>query len=80
MNKWICTECGYTASKRFPGDICPRCSMTYWMCDECGFTIVGKAPPDLCPECGAQYIFTNISCYIPELGIPERKDMKFYPN
>lgn len=40
---WICTECGYASAKRFPGDICPRCGVTYWMCDGCGFT----TPPPL---------------------------------
>jgi rubrerythrin len=75
---WICTECGFTSSERFSGDICPRCRMTYWMCDECGFTMVAATPPDFCPECGAPCNFTNITCYIPELGTPDIIDMQLY--
>lgn len=62
---WTCTECGYTSTNRFIGDICPRCSMTYWRCSECGFTFIAAAPPDLCPECGVTCNFVNITCYIP---------------
>ena len=63
---WMCTECGYTAAKRFVGDICPRCGMTYWWCRVCGFTMVAIACPDVCPECHAKYEFLNITCYVPE--------------
>ena len=62
---WTCTECGYTSTNRFIGDVCPRCGMTYWRCSECGFTFVASAPPDLCPECGVPRDFVNITCYIP---------------
>ena len=65
---WTCTECGYTSTKRFIGDICPRCGMTYWRCSECGFTFVAAAPFDLCPECGVPCDFINITCYIPGWG------------
>jgi rubrerythrin len=73
---WICTECGHTSSRRFYGDICPKCGMTYWMCDGCGFTTVATTPPDPCPECGMGCHFTNITCYIPELGTPEVNTMQ----
>jgi len=62
---WTCTECGYTSTNRFIGDICPRCGMTYWRCSECGFTFVAAAPPDFCPECSVSCDFVNITCYIP---------------
>ncbi len=62
---WACTECGYASTKRFIGDICPRCGMTYWRCSECGFAFVAAAPPDICPECSASCDFVNITCYIP---------------
>jgi rubrerythrin len=62
---WMCTECGHTAVKRFIGDICPRCGMTYWRCRACGFTMVGAVSPDVCPECHAKCEFINITCYIP---------------
>ena len=75
---WICTECGYAAPTRFSGDTCPRCGMTYWMCDECGFTTVAATPPDFCPECGAPCNFTNRTCYIPELGMPDMNDVQLY--
>ena len=73
---WTCTECGYTSTNRFSGDICPRCGMTYWRCSECGFTFIAAAPPDLCPECGVPCNFINITCYIPgwreiETGNPD---------
>jgi rubrerythrin len=73
---WICTECGFTSSKRFPEDICPKCGVTYWMCDECGFTIVSAYPPSFCPECEASCNFTNITCYIPDMGTPDITDMQ----
>lgn len=62
---WTCTECGYSSTNRFIGDICPRCGMTYWRCSECGFTTVSIAPPDVCPECSIPSDFVNITCYIP---------------
>ena len=64
-NRWMCTECGYSSTKRFIGDICPRCGMTYWHCRECGFTMVGADCPNVCPECNAKYEFVNITCYVP---------------
>lgn len=62
---WTCTECGYTSTHRFIGDICPRCGMTYWHCRMCGFTMVSAAAPDICPECNAKCEFINMTCYIP---------------
>jgi rubrerythrin len=73
---WICTECGHTSSRRFPGDICPKCGMTYWMCDDCGYTTIAAIPPDPCPECGMHCHFTNITCYVPELGTPKVNNMQ----
>jgi rubrerythrin len=62
---WVCTECGYSSTRRFVKDICPRCGMTYWHCSVCGFTLIGTVAPDVCPECQAAREFINISCYIP---------------
>jgi rubrerythrin len=64
---WMCTECGYTAAKRFIGDICPRCGLTYWRCRVCSFTTIDAFPPDVCPECHAKCEFSNITCYVPGL-------------
>ena len=64
-NVWTCTECGYASTKRFIGDICPKCGLTYWHCRVCGLTMVGAASPDVCPECDAKCKFINIGCYIP---------------
>jgi rubrerythrin len=75
---WICTECGYASAQRFTGDICPRCSLTYWMCDECGFTTVAGFPPDSCPECEAPCNFTNITCYVPDMGASDSHDIEWY--
>ena len=63
---WVCTECGYSSSRRFIKDICPRCGMTYWHCSVCGFTLIGAVAPDVCPECQTVREFMNIGCYIPE--------------
>jgi len=30
--KWVYAHCGYDASGRFVGDICPQCGLTYWKC------------------------------------------------
>jgi rubrerythrin len=65
QDNWICTECGYTSSKRFVGDICPNCGMTYWHCKVCGYTMVSAVCPDVCPDCNAKGEFINITCYIP---------------
>jgi rubrerythrin len=62
---WMCTECGYTSTDRFIGDICPRCGLTYWQCPVCGFTMVGATASVVCPECQTESEFINISCYIP---------------
>lgn len=75
---WMCTECGYTASNRFIGDICPRCGMTYWRCCACGFTFVAAAPSDICPECGEHCNFINITCYIPGWRDAETINPNFY--
>ena len=63
---WMCTECGFTSSERFPNDICPRCSLTYWKCSECSYTFAASTAPGVCPECGKQCRFLNITCYIPD--------------
>jgi rubrerythrin len=65
QDEWVCTECGYTSTIRFVGDICPNCGMTYWRCSMCGFTMVDAVPPDVCPECHENCEFINLGCYIP---------------
>ncbi|MBW2010767.1 MAG: hypothetical protein JRG68_04045 [Deltaproteobacteria bacterium] len=72
--KWVCAHCGYKASGKFTGDICPECGLTYWKCSECGFTMTASTPPDTCPECKAKCEFKNISCYLPECGGPGHID------
>ena len=74
QKKWVCEHCGYTASGRFVGDICPQYGLPYWKCSNCGFTITAKAPPDVCPSCGEKYDFIDVTCYIPECGGPGRVD------
>lgn len=67
---WICAHCGYTASGKFEGDICPQCGLTYWKCSNprCGFLITASVPPDVCPQCGEKCPFVNVTCYVPECG------------
>ena len=73
-----CAHCGYTASGKFAGDICPRCGLTYWKCSNtnCGFLITAPAPPDVCPECGEKCGFVNVTCYVPECGGPGNIDTR----
>ncbi len=72
----VCAHCGYTASGKFVGDICPQCGLPYWKCGECGFTITAATPPKLCPECGGNCSFTNVTCYVPECGGPGNIDSR----
>ena len=72
--QWVCSNCGYTASGRFEGDICPRCGLTYWRCSNCGYTLTAQAPPEVCPSCGARCDFINVTCYTPECGGPGNID------
>jgi len=74
QEKWACALCGYTASGRFSGDICPECGLTYWRCNKCGFTFTAASPPEKCPECGEECDFRNVTCYIPECGGPRNID------
>jgi len=71
QHKWVCTNCGYSSSKKFDDDICPKCGLTFWKCDKCGFTLIDATPPDVCPECGEKGNFTNITCYIPDWNRPD---------
>jgi rubrerythrin len=71
---WVCDHCGYTASGKFTGDICPECGLTYWRCKKCGFLITASKPPVVCPECEAKCEFVNVTCYIPECGGPGQVD------
>ena len=73
-NKWVCAHCGYTATGKFSGDICPKCGLTYWKCSACGFLITSANPPDACPECNAKCEFVNVTCYLPECGGPGNVD------
>ena len=66
---WVCVECGYSSSRRFNGDICPKCKMTYWQCTQCGFAYAAEVPSPVCPECGNTCDFNNISGYIPDWDI-----------
>jgi len=73
---WVCTHCGYTASGKFEGDICPQCGLTYWKCSnpQCGFLMTASVPPDACPQCGEKCPFINVTCYVPECGGPDNID------
>jgi rubrerythrin len=69
-----CALCGYTASGKFAGDICPQCNLTYWRCSNCRYTITAAKPPDECPSCHQKMDFLNITCYTPECGGPGKID------
>ena len=74
---WICTNCGYSASKPFEADICPKCRMTFWKCMYCTCTLISANAPETCPECGAQVRFQNITCYIPDWEDHEQMDSRY---
>lgn len=63
-----CKLCGYTASGKFSGDLCPRCGLAYWECAKCGFTMTVGTPLGVCPKCGEKGDFVNITCYTPQCG------------
>lgn len=69
-----CNLCGYTASGKFVGDICPQCSLTYWKCHNCSFTFTAPGPPEQCPQCNEQCDFLNVTCYTPDCGGPGHID------
>jgi rubredoxin len=69
-----CALCGYTASGKFEGDICPQCGMTFWKCDKCGFMFTASVPADVCPQCSEKCNFLNVTCYTPECGGPGHFD------
>lgn len=48
--------------------------MNYWMCSECNYTFKAETPPEACPDCHAKCVFSDVTCYIPECGGPERID------
>jgi rubrerythrin len=72
--KSVCAHCGYAASGKFVGDICPQCNQTYFKCAKCGFLITATIPPDTCPSCGEKCDFKNVTCYTPECGGPGHVD------
>ena len=69
-----CSLCGYTATGKFSGDLCPECGLTYWKCGKCNFTFTAPSPPEKCPECDETCDFLNITCYTPECGGPGNID------
>ena len=70
----VCANCGYTASGKCVGDICPQCGLTYWKCSKCGFLITAATPPRVCTSCGETCDFLNVTCYTPECGGPGHID------
>ena len=74
QEKSECTLCGYTATEKFSGDICPECGLTYWKCGKCNFTFTAASPPEKCPGCDEKCDFLNITCYTPECGGPGNID------
>jgi rubrerythrin len=72
--KWVCAQCGYTASGEFVGDICPECGLPYWKCMKCGFLTSASLPPDQCPGCKEKGTFVNVTSYTPDFGGPQNID------
>ena len=76
QESWVCANCGYTASGKFVGDVCPQCNQTYWKCGKCGFLVTAGTPPDVCPNCSEKSDFLNVTCYTPECGGPGHIDTR----
>jgi rubredoxin len=70
----VCALCGYTASGKFVGDICPQCGLTYWKCSNCVYTFTAATLPETYPSCGKTCDFRNITRYTPECGGPGHID------
>ena len=68
------SHCGYTASGKFVGDICPDNDLSFWKCQKCGYTITVATPPDVCPDCNEKCDFRNVTCYTPACGGPGNID------
>ena len=73
-DRWVCSNCGYSADNQFVGDICPECNLTHWKCGDCGFLVTTATPPGECPRCKKKCEFLNVTCYTPECGGPGNID------
>ena len=73
-DKYECAHCGFTASGKFEGDICPDCGQTFWKCHNCGYIHTASMPPEKCPSCNEKCEFLNVTCYTPECGGPGKID------
>jgi rubredoxin len=49
--------------------------MAIWKCNNCGNTVDLMAPPEICPSCKEKCEFVDVSCYIPECGGPDSKNI-----
>ncbi len=49
--------------------------MAIFKCNNCGNTIDVMTPPDICPSCKQKCEFVDVSCYIPECGGPDSKNI-----
>ncbi len=49
--------------------------MPVWKCSECGYTIDKDVPPTECPSCKKKCEFIDVSCYIPECGGSDSKNI-----
>ncbi|MBN1367765.1 MAG: hypothetical protein JW967_07550 [Dehalococcoidales bacterium] len=46
--------------------------MSWWICSECDYVMEAEVPPENCPHCNKKCIFSDVTCYIPECGGPEK--------
>lgn len=67
---WICTNCGYSASKPFETDICPKCHMTFWKCGYCSCTLISATAPELCTGMRCTGTISEHHLLHPGLGRP----------
>jgi rubredoxin len=50
--------------------------MSWWICSECNYVFETDTPPDACPDCHEKCTWSNVTCYIPECGGPEKLDRR----
>jgi rubredoxin len=48
--------------------------VSWWICSACEYVLESDVPPEQCPQCNEKCLFSDVSCYIPECGGPERFD------
>lgn len=49
--------------------------MAFFKCSNCGNTLEAETPPETCPACSQKCAFVDVTCYTPECGGPESRNI-----